>query len=115
MATILDKDVVRDTTVKIDGKVLQVTLSDKQEISFNIKGSKTTVKITIDDLYKQLIGEKEVIKQVAEAVKEKSTYPMMNIIDFRALNAISNIDLKTKVHIDSVLALLVEKNKKQTY
>jgi hypothetical protein len=115
MATILDKDVVRDTTVKIDGKTLQVTLSDKQEISFNIKGSKTTVKITIDDLYKQLIGEKEVIKQVAETPKEKSIYPMMNIIDFRALNAISNVDLKTKIHIDSVLALLVEKNKKQTY
>lgn len=115
MATILDKDIVRDTTVKIDDKVLQITLTDKQEISFNVKGSKSTVKITIDELYKQLTGESEVIKQISEPVKEKSTYPMMSIIDFRALNAISTVDLKTKIHIDSILALLVDRNKKKTY
>jgi len=37
-----------------------------------------------------------------------------NQLSFDPLHT-DDVDLKTKIHIDSVLALLVEKNKKQTY
>jgi hypothetical protein len=59
MATILDKDLVRESTVKINDREVQVTLGSDQTIRFKLKGMKTgEVSITIDELYRQLAGIK---------------------------------------------------------
>jgi hypothetical protein len=68
MATILDKDITRETTVKVDDREIQITLTESQNISMKLKGMKSgTVEIAIGDLYKQLKGD------VAEAPKENKS------------------------------------------
>ena len=65
MATILDKDITRETTVKVDDREIQITLTESQNISMKLKGMKSgTVEIAIGDLYQQLKGG------VTEAPKE---------------------------------------------
>lgn len=59
MATVLDKDLVRESTVKINDREVQVTLGADQTIRFKLKGLKSgEVSITIDELYRQLAGVK---------------------------------------------------------
>ena len=68
MATILDKDITRETTVKVDDREIQITLTESQSISMKLKGMKSgTVEIAIGDLYKQLKGD------VSEAPKENKS------------------------------------------
>lgn len=68
MATILDKDITRETTVKVDDREIQITLTESQNISMKLKGMKSgTVEIAIGDLYKQLKGD------VVEAPKENKS------------------------------------------
>jgi hypothetical protein len=68
MATILDKDITRETTVKVDDREIQITLTESQNISMKLKGMKSgTVEIAIGDLYKQLKGD------VSEAPKENKS------------------------------------------
>lgn len=74
MATILDKDIIRESTVKYDGREIQVTLTEDQQIFFKLKGMKSGIlSISIEDLYKQLVGHEDV--PVSEA-KPKATKPV---------------------------------------
>lgn len=58
MATVLDKDLTRETTVKVDEREIQITLTENQTISMKLKGMKSgSVEIPIGDLYKQLKGD----------------------------------------------------------
>lgn len=58
MATVLDKDLTRETTVKVDEREIQITLTENQTISMKLKGMKSgAVEIPIGDLYKQLKGD----------------------------------------------------------
>lgn len=55
MATILDKDVIRESTIKVDEREIQVTMTSRQSIFMKLKGMKSGgVEITIEDLYKSL-------------------------------------------------------------
>ena len=38
MATKLDKDITRESSVKIDDREINITLTDKQEIRLKLKG-----------------------------------------------------------------------------
>lgn len=59
MATILDKDLVRESTVKFEDREVQVTLAADQTIRFKLKGMKSgEVSIGIEALYAQLKGVK---------------------------------------------------------
>jgi hypothetical protein len=61
MATILDKDITRETKVLVDGREIQITLTEGQTISMKLKGMKSGAKeIAIEELYGQLSGEVKV-------------------------------------------------------
>lgn len=61
MATILDKDLVRESTKKYNSREIVVTLAANQTISFKLKGMKTgSVFIGIEELYRQLVGDEEI-------------------------------------------------------
>jgi hypothetical protein len=57
MATILDKDVTRESTVKVDEREIQVTMTGNQTIYMKLKGMKSGgVEIDILELYNSLKG-----------------------------------------------------------
>ena len=114
MATVLDKDLIRESTVKIDGREILVTLTEKQEISFKLKGMKSgDVSIKIEDLYVQLTGTaKEIEVKPTEVKKSKKTSlevnPVINLVDLRTHALVTKMDLKTKVELEGVICELIK-------
>jgi hypothetical protein len=127
MATALDKDLVRESSIKIDGREIVVTLSKNQEISFKLKGMKSgDVSINIEKLYNQLT-HRDVEGEVARVVDKKSLSiisgsdvkpsdnPMISLYELRTTNAISGLDVQTISKFDGIIAELIsnEKEKKK--
>ena len=118
MATILDKDLIRESTVKVGEREILITLTADQKISFRLKGMKSgIVSTSIEDLYKQLNGidpieEKEEMVSVIESPFSKQDGKnMISLNDLRSLSNISGLDYPTKVKFDSLLQNLIEISK----
>lgn len=111
MATILDKDVTRESTVAVDGREIQVTLTADQTISFKLKGMKSGVlSIGIDTLYNQLAGVTEEVKEKPkEAPKKKksSEEPMISLHRLRSLSLVTKMDLTVKLELEKVICELI--------
>jgi len=121
MATKLDKDITRESTVQIDGREILVTLSKDQEIKLRLKGMKSgMVSIPIQNLYNQLSGKLSPHPEPAgmvvidnDKVLDKGRSAMICVHDFRSRVLIStDIDLKLKIKLESILVQLIEELKK---
>lgn len=113
MATKLDKDVIRESSIKFDDRELIITLTDTQEISLKLKGMKSgEVKISLKDLYNQLTGgisnKKMVVINNEQSKKVSKNNPMISLHDIRSYNAISTLDYPTKAKFDSILKNLID-------
>lgn len=124
MATILSKDVIRESTVQHDGREIIVTLSKEQEITMKLKGMKSgTVKISIRDLYNQCIGGGETsgepvqpkeVKRESISIKQNSNDSPKNILkavasDIRSHNAISNAGIEIVSQLDGVIKSVMDR------
>ena len=108
MATKLEKDIIRESTIKVEDKEIMVTLTSKQKISMKLKGKRTGgVSIGIDELYGQLTGknigtdehtEKKAISIRQSDEKPTKKNPMILLSDLRSMNAISGGDYKQIAH-----------------
>jgi hypothetical protein len=133
MATILDKDITRETTIRVEDREIQITLTEQQSISMKLKGMKSgSVEIPIVDLYKQLKGD------VAEEPKEKhsvsikheededksmgkhdlSTYKgdskfLISIYDIRHAMIVTSMDHDVKMKFESFLTGLIKERKEK--
>ena len=118
MATKLDKDITRESSIKIDDKEIMVTITAKQTVSLKLKGMRTgTVEIPIEQLHNQLTGkveDKEEPKKTSKSVSTIQTNkvtkdnPMINLFDLRSQNAISTLDLPTLCKFDQIIKNLIE-------
>ena len=123
MATILDKDLVRESTVKVDGREILVTLTDKQTISMKLKGMKSgEVEISIEDLFKQLKGEapSKKVDDKPEVIYtggvDLSSYKgqdryLISLNDIRHYMNVKPIDMKMKTTFDMFLVELINERK----
>lgn len=119
MATKLEKDIVRESTIKIDDREILVTLTTNQEISMKLKGMRSgDVSINIGELYNQLTGneskepkEKKIISIKSGDEKPTKKNPMILLTDLRSHNAISGADYQMIVHFDQIIKNLIENNK----
>lgn len=113
MATLLDKDLVRESTIKVGEREIVVTIGADQTITMKLKGMKTgAVSISIEDLYKQLGGPFEVegpkvISIPTGGQKKSGNDPMMSLHDIRHRLNISNFDYPTTVKFDGVMKDLI--------
>jgi hypothetical protein len=141
MATILDKDITRESTIKYDNREIQVTLTADQKISMKLKGMKSgIISISIEDLYNQLLApEKPVLDIVKEVITEEpkgsiiienvddkpnkknktwNDSPTINLFELRSLSAVTVMPLETKVLFERIILELINRDKpkiKQTY
>lgn len=115
MATILDKDITRESTVTVDGREVQVTLTAEQTISFKLKGMKSGIlSIGIDELYNQLAGTETKVeeKPKEKPKKPKSTEePMISLYRLRSLSLVTKMDLKVKLELEKVICELINDEK----
>ena len=127
MATVLEKDIIRETSVKFDNREIQVTLTEKQTVFMKLKGMKSGgLEITIEDLYKQLKGDvpddspKTVVtnndgENDGEELVDKfdlSDYKgdktfLISLHDIRHAAMINTFDMNTKIKVDGFLVELI--------
>lgn len=125
MATVLDKDLTRESSVKFDNREVVITLTEKQTIYLKLKGMKSGgLEISIEDLYRQLKGvDDEIVDGVEEEVKDV-TNPMdlsgykgeskylISLHDIRHAFNISPFEYGTKAKVDEFLVNLISERKK---
>lgn len=108
MATILDKDLVRESTVTFDERQVLVTLTEDQKISFKLKGMKSgQLTISIEDLYKHLKGGNIETKEESTP-KKKAGVDYISLQDLRSASMIAELDYPTKVKFDTIIKNLME-------
>lgn len=121
MATVLDKDVIRETSIKINEREIILTMGSDQTISMKLKGMKSGASsISIEDLYNQLnVNEIEepIKKQGSLSIptggnKKQSLEPMISLHDIRHLLNVSNFDYAVSTKWDSIIKSLIEDTKK---
>lgn len=113
MATLLDKDLIRETTIKIDGREIILTLGEDQSISMKLKGMKSgTVSISINDLYNQLVGSEDVDVEPIKAAPIKNGGAVISLYAIRDRCNVVGFDYPTTVKLDNLLNDLIEENKK---
>lgn len=126
MATLLDKDLLRESTVKADDRNVMVTLGADQSIKLKLKGMKSgEVSINILDLWKQLNGieesesnEPQVKKPLVieamddEEMRATKDNPMIPLHDIRTRLCVSlPAEIITKV--DPIINEFVDDHKKK--
>lgn len=107
MATKLEKDLTRESSIEIDGRNILVTITKDQTISLKLKGMKSGVlEIPIQVLYNQLSGSEP--KQ-NKKIKVDDSEPIINLHDFRSqymIHADLPLDVKTK--LESITVNLIK-------
>lgn len=118
MATKLDKDLTRETTVKVNEREIIITLTETQEISMKLKGMKSgIVNIPIINVYNQLNGdnteEPKNLKTGSITIKKtdninKGNNPSILLNDLRSHNMISSLPYEIKAKFDGIINDLIE-------
>jgi hypothetical protein len=120
MATILDKDLIRESTAKYDNREIVVTLTEKQKISFKLKGMKSgEVSIDILALYKQLNGieDKGLAGKLKTAAvvpqpkfKKSDENPVIDLYSLRTSALVTKMDFNAKMELEKVICDLIKQN-----
>lgn len=118
MATILGKDLTRESSILVDGKEILITLTSSQDIELKLKGQRGNGKsISILSLYEQLHGiSGDVISDdvISGSVSIKSgdlvesDRRMVSLFDLRSHNAISTLDLVTISKFDQIIKSVLD-------
>jgi hypothetical protein len=119
MATKLEKNIVRESTVTVDDREIMVTLTADQRISMKLKGMRTgEVTIDIKELWHQLNGTDEdgneedskgpISISNNQPKRGSKNNPMISLYDLRTYNAISALDYPTLVKFESIILNLIE-------
>jgi len=118
MATKLEKDISRESTVKVDDREIMLTLTKDQKISMKLKGKRTgAVSMGIDELYGQLTGkpitnpstDNKPITITQSNTKPTKNNPMILLNDLRSQNAITSMDYEFKAKFDTIIKSLIDK------
>lgn len=123
MATVLDKDLVRESTEKYDSREILVTLTEKQTVSFKLKGMKSgEVSIGILPLFKQLSGIDDSLAKgtkgavapakIPKKIKDLDGDPMINLYRLRALNMVTKMDYNVKMELEKLICELIKQEVK---
>lgn len=121
MATKLEKDLQRESTVVVDDREIMVKLTSDQKISLKLKGLKSgEVSICIEELWHQLNGTELEDKDSSKGSKGDITIsndqpkigsknnPLISLHDLRTYNAISALDYPMLVKFEAIIKNLID-------
>ena len=104
MATKLDRDLTRETTLKANDKEIIITITKNQSILLKLKGERGKhYEINILDLFNDL-SDTPTKKQEKPTKKN----PSILLNDLRAHNAIADMDYETTAKFDQVIKRLLD-------
>ena len=112
MATLLNKDLKRETTITNgDNRPLVITLTEKQTIELQpkgLKGDNGIVSLEIKNLYEDVVqanGKPNIIRGY------DSGNDLISLNELRSHNAIADMDLETKTKFERIILDLINANK----
>lgn len=113
MATYLDKDITRESSVKVDNREIQVTLTADQKISFKLKGMKSgIVSIPIEEIYNQLAGTSSEVTvkptKAASGITTSKDNPLISLHELRWKMNTTTMDYATKALFDSFISQCIK-------
>jgi hypothetical protein len=115
MATILNKDLVRESTVEIGGTPVVVTIQADQSLSFKLKGVRggDVLNISIADLWEYLGGaapkqEKGSATEIKKTKPKKGDNKMISLYDLRSANAISDLAYADMAKFDGIIVDMIK-------
>lgn len=105
MATLLLKDLTRESTELVEDKNVIITLTENQRIEMRLKGTRSEpLNIGILELYEMLAGVSGKSSKTANGDKK------ISLNDLRSANLISTLDYETKVKFESIIVKMLEIN-----
>ena len=115
MATILNKDLVRETTIKSDDKSIVITIKADQSIDLKLKGVRSgdILNIPIVELWEYLGGAVQEDKSkgaisIKKVAPKKGDNKMISLYDLRSFNAISNLDVADMMKFDGIISDVIK-------
>ena len=100
MATILNKDLIRESKIKIKDKALIITLKGDQSLELKIKGMRGSgYTITFSDLWEYLGG-----KGSGGIKRQLGDNKLISLYDLRSHNAISTLGINDKSKFDQIIS-----------
>lgn len=116
MATELNKDITRESSVTKEDRNVMVTLTADQKIVLKLKGMKSgALEISIEDLYCHLGDcDKSEGPLVIHTQPKKGSAknPMISLFDLRAHNAISGAKYEVLSQLDGIVKHMISEQKK---
>jgi len=110
MATLLTKDLTRESTEVVDDRNLIVTLTEGQEIEMRLKGTRSAPKsISILELYENLSGGSPKESPQGSSKSDNGRL-MVSLYDLRSANAISTMSYEDKVKFERIIVDLISIN-----
>jgi hypothetical protein len=116
MATILDKDLLRETRISVENKELLITLTEDQRVNLKLKGVKGEgVSIGIAELYSHLVGDtKDNAKpsevKVSRKIKGVNGDPSISLYELRSHNLVTKMDMKVKLELEGIICDMIKQN-----
>ena len=111
MATKLEKDLVRESTIKVNDREILITITADQGVTLKLKGMKSGIlNIPIGELYEHLSGE-PIDGGLKEAVREPKPIKgdkKISLHELRTKNAISGLDYETMAKFDGIIKAVLE-------
>ena len=105
MATLLSKDVTRESSEEVESRNILVTLTEKQEINLRLKELRDDGEsIGILDLYQMLSGGSEPTSKA-----KSGGNVMISLNDLRTSSLISTLDYETKGKFESIILSLIDR------
>ena len=113
MATKLEKNIIRESTILIDNREIIITLTSEQVIKLKLKGLKNgEVSITILELFEALkSGNISLNGDILESPNKNKDGVMINLNDLRSSNIINGFDVQTMSKFDGIISDLIDTNK----
>jgi len=104
MATKLDRDLTRETSLKANDKEIMITITKNQSILLKLKGERGKhYEINILDLFNELSGTPG--KKQEKPTKKN---PSILLHDLRAHSAIADMDYETKAKFDQIIKKVID-------
>jgi len=114
MATILNKDLVRESTVEIGDTPILVTIKADQSVEMRLKGIRggDILNIPLIELWEYLGGavdhKKGEMVAITKSAPKKGDNKMISLYDLRSANAISGLDYSTMCKFDELIGDMIK-------
>jgi hypothetical protein len=114
MATKLDKEITRESTIVKDKRILLVSLTADQTIKFKpkgLRGNNGVIEVSLEDIFDQNDpSAKSIIKkeEKPKKVKVDSSAPMISLHDLRSQSAISGLPTDLIAKFDGIIKNMLD-------